>query len=1106
VRARVRRLHLSPGEKWRRRALYFTFGVLAIFGAGYALLLWTPLPLSVVTPRITAALQERLGPGFEASIGSARLDRDDHGSAVSLNDFEILDPSGRAVLAVPRVKVSLERSDKGFFGWGFGAPRRVEVEAPRVSLRIEEGGGVLLSGGEDLAVRVPSVSVQDAAARPVAELVAALDAVLGPGGPLSALESITITDAVLEVDDRRHGWSDELSQIEGSFVRRADGGLAASLLSTDPQQRWSTSATLNGTPGVERSLDLGFENINIGRVAQSLRADVAHELEGRLSGHVFAGIASDGQPSAYELRLDLSGLAAGSADNVLRLDGLKLEARWDFRDPRLSIRNLSLNSGWGRGQLVMDAVPVDVTRPNGAWRYHLAGRDVLLNSATGQTPVYFAAVSGDGEIDISGKTAAISRLNLSSPTINLAGSAALDWSGEKPVLDTSIAGARVPVSALLGLWPPVLAPRTRAWIATNIRAGVIDDLAYAAHGPLVIPPPPPDQPRPRMDVALDARVSNMEVAPAKTPLVLTEGRGSIRVVHETLHVAIEGGQLTSAGQGTVEVTPSEAVIANMVPRDPLVELKVGVKGKAATTGRVLSSIDPSASAEFFDRISDGDLTGEVRFKAQSQEGGKLTLLDRSARFETQSLSIPDLIGPLDFEKGKLVISLNDAATELLGDATIGGAPVSLSARVLRVDNKMGATTINVTGDPSQVQGGKGMGVSGPAAVRLQMSSPSVIDGATVEADLSGTRIDIGAANATKAVGQPGRLSFTVRKHNDTMVLEQVKLDAAPIAAQGRIEFDRTGGLSLARMDTLRLSSDDDARVDVTPSANGLKFTVRGKMLDARPFIRAVRSRSAPASTGDIEVDAKLDKAMAFNDETLDDASLSMSRRGGRLRSLKLDARVGRGEVTASMSEGQQRDIIVQSNDAGALLRSFDIYRRMRGGGFELTAPSDGKGQGFMAIRDFAIVGEKALGSVTSGRQENGQMVVNFSKARVAFRQDEGQLFIQESAIWGPDIGATLDGLLDFQSDNMSLTGTFVPAYALNNFFAKIPIIGALLTGGQYEGLLAVTFKVEGPIGNPTLSVNPVSAVAPGFLRKLFEFRNQDPGLRSNGETIQRAPG
>ena len=61
----------------------------------------------------------------------------------------------------------------------------------------------------------------------------------------------------------------------------------------------------------------------------------------------------------------------------------------------------------------------------------------------------------------------------------------------------------------------------------------------------------------------------------------------------------------------------------------------------------------------------------------------------------------------------------------------------------------------------------------------------------------------------------------------------------------------------------------------------------------------------------------------------------------------------------------------------------------------------------------------------------------------------------------------------------------MPAYGLNNVFAQVPLFGPILGGGQNEGLFAVNFRISGLASSPTLTVNPLSAVAPGFLRKLF---------------------
>ncbi len=61
----------------------------------------------------------------------------------------------------------------------------------------------------------------------------------------------------------------------------------------------------------------------------------------------------------------------------------------------------------------------------------------------------------------------------------------------------------------------------------------------------------------------------------------------------------------------------------------------------------------------------------------------------------------------------------------------------------------------------------------------------------------------------------------------------------------------------------------------------------------------------------------------------------------------------------------------------------------------------------------------------------------------------------------------------------------MPAYGVNNLFGKLPVLGLVLGGGQQEGLIGVNFRVSGSTSAPTLSINPLSAIAPGFLRKIF---------------------
>lgn len=154
------------------------------------------------------------------------------------------------------------------------------------------------------------------------------------------------------------------------------------------------------------------------------------------------------------------------------------------------------------------------------------------------------------------------------------------------------------------------------------------------------------------------------------------------------------------------------------------------------------------------------------------------------------------------------------------------------------------------------------------------------------------------------------------------------------------------------------------------------------------------------------------------------------------------------------------------------------------------APTDG----ILNIRDFKIRGEAALSRVV-GQAQNASAGVDFTRMRVDFTRASGKLTVKEGVVRGPTVGATVDGHIDYANNEVRMRGTFVPLYGLNNAFGQLPIVGLFL-GGSNEGLVGITYEVVGSPGAPILRVNPISAVAPGLLRKFFEF----PGVNNPAST------
>jgi hypothetical protein len=217
----------------------------------------------------------------------------------------------------------------------------------------------------------------------------------------------------------------------------------------------------------------------------------------------------------------------------------------------------------------------------------------------------------------------------------------------------------------------------------------------------------------------------------------------------------------------------------------------------------------------------------------------------------------------------------------------------------------------------------------------------------------------------------------------------------------------------------------------------------------------------------------------------------------------MKAKIGRDAALLGELRLRARDnhqvLYIETDDAGALFRFTDFYPRMFGGKMWMAMDPPTKDNapqlGVLSVQHFAVRGEAALDRVMSNPSDKSRSAVEFTEMRAEFTRTPGRVTIRDGVVRGPAVGATIDGQIDLVRDDMRLHGTFVPLYGLNNMFGKIPIVGLFLGGGSNEGLVGITYEASGPPGSPRIAVNPISAVAPGLLRKFiptpgaFEQRN-----------------
>jgi hypothetical protein len=117
--------------------------------------------------------------------------------------------------------------------------------------------------------------------------------------------------------------------------------------------------------------------------------------------------------------------------------------------------------------------------------------------------------------------------------------------------------------------------------------------------------------------------------------------------------------------------------------------------------------------------------------------------------------------------------------------------------------------------------------------------------------------------------------------------------------------------------------------------------------------------------------------------------------------------------------------------------------------------------------------------------------IRLTRFNAPFSSQGRVVTIHEGRASGPSVGGTFEGVLDRRTDTIGLSGTMVPAYGINSVLGAVPILGDLLASRKGEGVFGVTYSMKGPLEDPTLTVNPLSVLTPGILRRIFEFKTPE---------------
>jgi hypothetical protein len=214
--------------------------------------------------------------------------------------------------------------------------------------------------------------------------------------------------------------------------------------------------------------------------------------------------------------------------------------------------------------------------------------------------------------------------------------------------------------------------------------------------------------------------------------------------------------------------------------------------------------------------------------------------------------------------------------------------------------------------------------------------------------------------------------------------------------------------------------------------------------------------------------------------------------------------VRRLDVTAAMAGGAKvwgrlypaaggTAIIAQTTDAGEAARTLFDLQTLKGGTATLTGKLvDGGADLQLEMKNVRLVRAPTMAQILTlaslrGLADtlNGEGIM-FSNIVAPVQVRGRRIIVGEARATGSALGLTTKGVADMSKDTLDFQGTIAPAYGINSMVGHVPVLGQILTSRKGEGVVGLGYWAKGSFERPQVSVNPLSLVTPGILRRMFE--------------------
>lgn len=1116
---------------------FLAVGLLAATGFLAWRLSQGPVDLELLRPHVERSLTEARG-GQPVSIDTLALEWAPGRSGVEVagRGVSAMDAAGALVSRAERAAITLDAL--ALLG-GKLKVQRLRLEDGAASVRRSRDGVWTLVGIEVFSEPRPSGDllelIRDLNWTTLATPIRALAA----GG---TFERVELVDFTLDVTDEGAGSTWSANPVNGVWSAGEDGValvLDLKLVGAAEPNRIGLSLSANGAVNeATGQLTLqGVDPVSIARMFGYAGDGFASGTPANASFTIKASETGGLQSTRLTLS-DVTGRARINGRDV-SVGGLSLDATYDPAVKRIDLTSLEMASDLVSGAFTGSA---DVTRlmagdAAGAIPFTLAGTRFEIDA----TPVFAEAWPFQSAAIEATFHPAASRLEIASLTAQT-GDLRAKASGEiwlAPALveaegddasETPSAnapprklglkltalgeGAATP-QQVVAFWPVNLGSGGRNWVINNVLAG------KTTRADLKLDWPPgansvgylTDQHLSLEFDVTDATVSFLKDFP---PVTGVAGKGYLRGNSLTMDV-------TAGRMGGWQAEEGKVVLPRFYPKGGMLDVTVDARGELRELMRVLDASDLAVGSKY--GLAVDEMGGAGGIAVHIQRPMLDIVPDDALKFDItggfRNASVPNLIAGFGLSSSDVRVDVTQDGMSITGAGQFGPAPVVFDWKERFGEGGGSDLTASAKATPDLLNA-FGLAarnfMQGEAGVELRASGPGGRDFSEITAnvDLTRAQLEIPLVGWRKRYDSVARGSFRYGKDSEGAIMTgDIRADGLELIGEARM--DAGNQLQSAAIERIFSRDSIDLRGGVARRADGgYRLTLAGPYFDASPWMDGLltmgdgaaaeepeapdASQGGPASPT-FDISLSTDRMKLREGEELTAAKIALKLDGGGAQSGDITGQITPDQgvaVTIRQAEGGRR-VTIRSDDAGFAARVLLKLDYLFGGKLALDGTfGDAGGEAQVTLtdvrlREAPLVAQLlSLASLRGLADVLGGEGVLFTRVDAPIRLKDGRLDLPGLRASGPAMGLTARGWIAMNAGELSLDGVLVPSFGVNSVLGGIPVIGDLFVSRQGEGMFAPTYSVRGTFERARVSINPVAALTPGVLRRIFENPGEAP--------------